>query len=125
MERKNLEEEKIKEALKEKKPVWQLYYGLEDDDKASVMTKEYWTQLIDGEFEKRVGDEDERWNSMRQDFKLEQSLNKFEEFDGLNHFDAKYMVLMVALPLLVRGTGVAIQVLDDIFTLRVQNLYRL
>ena len=41
MERKNLEEQKMKEALAEKKPQWQLYYNLSDAD-GDLMSKEYW-----------------------------------------------------------------------------------
>jgi len=35
------------------------------------------------------------------------------------------MVLIVFLPMLVRGSGVQMQSLDDIFSLRVANLYKL
>lgn len=35
------------------------------------------------------------------------------------------MVLTVALPLMIRGAGVNMRVLDDIFSLRVANLYKL
>ena len=62
---------------------------------------------------------------MRESFKLPQQLDWFEEFDGLNHEGAKYMVLVVTLPLMVRGTNVQMRILDDIFLLRVPNLYKL
>jgi PIH1 CS-like domain len=48
-----------------------------------------------------------------------------EEYDGMNHEEAKYLVLLVTLPMLVRGHAIQIKVLDDIITLRVPNLYRL
>lgn len=123
LEKRNLEEQKMKEALAEKKPAWTLYYDLAGTD--AIMTQEYWTKLVDSEFEKKVGGEEDRWNELRDGFKLEQTLDVFEEFDGLNHSEAKHMVLIVKLPLLVRGNSVQIQSLDDIFSLRVPNLYKL
>ena len=48
-----------------------------------------------------------------------------EEFDGMNHDGAKFMVLLVSLPLLVRGNAVQMRSLDDIFSLRVPNIYKL
>ena len=86
LERKALEEEKIKEALAEKKPEWQLYYDLEGDE--SLMTQEYWTKVIEDKFELIAGDEADRWNTLREKFSLDQEYEIFEEFDGLNHADA-------------------------------------
>ena len=48
-----------------------------------------------------------------------------EEFDGLNSEDANQLILVVSLPLLVRGHAVQTKLYDDIITLRVPNLYRL
>ena len=48
-----------------------------------------------------------------------------EEYDGMNHEDAKFLVLVVSLPLLVRGHAVQTRVMDDIVSLRVPNLYRI
>lgn len=89
------------------------------------MNKEHWVQTIEDHFEQKVGGEEERWTELRENFKLSQTLDVFEEFDGINHEKAKYMVLVVSLPLLVRGNGVHMRVLDDIFSLRVHNLYKL
>ena len=69
MERKNLEEQKLKESLKEKKPTWQLYYGMQEDNQA-IMTKEYWLKIIQDQFDQKVGDEDDRWNALLDTFKL-------------------------------------------------------
>ena len=35
------------------------------------------------------------------------------------------MILVVTLPLLVRGNAVQMRILDDLFTLRVPNIYKL
>ena len=48
----------------------------------------------------KVGSEDDRWNELRDNFTMEQTLGAFEEFDGLNHDGAKHMVLIVTLPLM-------------------------
>ena len=72
-----------------------------------------------------VGDDEDRWNTLRENFKLKQELNVFEEFDGLNHEQAKHVVLVVTLPLMVRGNSVQVRILDDIIMLRVPNLYKL
>ena len=53
-----------------------------------------------------MGSEEDRWNQLRESFSLPQTLGQMEEFDGLNHEGAKHMVLMVTLPLLVRGSAV-------------------
>lgn len=49
----------------------------------------------------------------------------FEEYDGLNADEAKHLVLIVTLPLLVRGHSVNLRVLDDVLTLKVPNMYKL
>ena len=90
-----------------------------------MMTKEYWTKLIDDQFEQKAGDENDRWNTLRESFAPKQEYEIFEEFDGLNHQEAHFMVLVVNLPMLVRGHSVTLQMLDDVITLRVPNLYKL
>lgn len=125
MERKNLEEFKLKEAMSEKKPAWQLYYSLDDDSEGDIMTREYWLKKIEEQFEQKVGDEDDRWSELRDSFTLPQTLGVFEEFDGLNHEGAKHMILVVGLPLMMRGAAVSMRVLDELFSLRVPNLYKL
>ena len=109
MERKNLEEQKLKEAMAEKKPDWLLYYSLVDDEETaggSIMSQQYWLKKIEDDFESKVGSEEDRWSELREGFKLEQTLGVFEEFDGLNHEGAKHMILIVTLPLMVRGSAV-------------------
>ena len=76
-------------------------------------------------FEEQAGDEQDRWETLTKSLKLKQELDVFEEYDGLNHEDAKLFVLVVSLPLLVRGHAVSVRVLDDIVSIRVPNLYKL
>ena len=49
------------------------------------MTQKHWSDLIDAQFETKVGSEEDRWTQLRESFALTQSLHEFEEFDGLNH----------------------------------------
>ena len=74
MERKNLEEQKLKEALAEKKPDWMLYYSLVDEEETegvNIMSQQYWLNKIEEHFESKVGSEEDRWNELRESFKLE------------------------------------------------------
>lgn len=48
-----------------------------------------------------------------------------EEYDGMNADTAKFLVIQVNLPMLVRGHAIQTKVLDDILSLRVPNLYKL
>ena len=68
MERKNLEEQKAKDALIERKPEWSIYYDMKSDD--SILTREYWNGIIDTAFNEQAGDEEDRWNELRDNFKL-------------------------------------------------------
>ena len=60
MEKKHLEEQKAKEAQSEKKPAWQLFYGMRDDCDA-FMTKQHWIKTIEAGLESMAGDEEDRW----------------------------------------------------------------
>ena len=51
--------------------------------------------------------------------------DKFEEYDGLNHEQAKAFIIVVHLPILTRGHSISLQVLDDILALRVPTFYKL
>ena len=82
LEKKALEEQKIKESLAEKKPQWNLYYDLKGD--SEIMTRDYWTKLIDEQFENVAGDADDRWQILRSEFQVQETLDQFEEFDGQN-----------------------------------------
>lgn len=90
-----------------------------------MMTREYWTKAVDEQFEQQAGDIDDRWQTLRSNFSVREEFNSFEEFDGANHSKAEYMVLVVSLPLLVRGHSVQMRALDEIIQVRVPNLYKL
>jgi len=81
--------------------------------------------VVEDQFEQSAGDETDRWNALRENFRLKQTYEIFEVFDGLNHADAHFVILLVSLPMLVRGHSVMIQALDDVLTVRVPNLYKL
>jgi len=51
--------------------------------------QKYWTDLIDNAFEASAGDEADRWGALRDNFSLTEQLDVFEEYDGLNHDQAK------------------------------------
>ena len=81
--------------------------------------------LISEKFEQEVGDEQDRWETLKSNLRLNQEQDVFEEYDGLNHEMAKQFILVVTLPLLVRGHAVTVKALEDIVSLRVPNLYKL
>ena len=54
------------EALAEKKPDWKLFYDLEGDE--DMLTRDYWTKVIEDQFEQIAGDENDRWNNLRDSF---------------------------------------------------------
>lgn len=83
MERKGLEEQKIKEAPTEITPDWQFYCDLDGDHR--LLTKYYWLQLVSSKFEEQAGDENDRWEALKKSIRLAEVRNKFEEYDGLNH----------------------------------------
>ena len=81
--------------------------------------------LISEKFEQEVGDEQDRWETLKSNLRLNEEQDVFEEYDGLNHEMAKQFILVVTLPLLVRGHAVTVKALEDIVSLRVPNLYKL
>ena len=81
MERKGLEEQKLKEALTEKQPDWHIFCYMGE----SQLTQEYWTSVVDQQFEQAAGDEQDRWTTLIKQFKLPQHFDVLEEFDGMNN----------------------------------------
>ena len=45
--------------------------------------------LISEKFEQEVGDEQDRWETLKSNLRLNQEQDVFEEYDGLNHEMAK------------------------------------
>lgn len=100
-----------------------LYVDLTDD---SVMHKEtYWNQVVKAHFDSQAGDEEDRWRTLREDFKMTTEEEFFEEYNGLNHHEARSLVLIVTLPMIVRTHSVAVRVMKDIISIRVPTLYKL
>ena len=66
MERKGFEEQKLKEALAEKQPDWQLYSYSGPES----FSDSYWIKMIDDQFEQSAGDENDRWTTLQQQFRI-------------------------------------------------------
>jgi hypothetical protein len=64
-------------------PEWQFYCDLDGDHR--LLTKSYWLQLVSSKFEEQAGDENDRWEALKKSIKLAEVIDKFEEYDGLNH----------------------------------------
>lgn len=122
MEKKGIEEQKLKEALAEKQPEWKLFCYMGEEN---IGAQQYWMDMIQRQFDNCAGDEDDRWNTMQKQFTIEQRLDILEEYDGMNHDQAQQFVMQVSLPMLVRGHSIQTRILDDILSIRVPNLYRL
>lgn len=120
MERKGLEEAKLKESMAEKTPDWKLYCCMKQTD----FNEKYWTDLIETAFEASAGDEADRWEALRDGFAMPQELDVIEEYDGMNHEEAKQMLLVISMPLLVRGHSIVSRVYEDIISVRVPHIYR-
>ena len=69
-EAKGLEEAKVKEAQKEKTPLWKLYSAMRETDFERFTQTNYFEQIIDAEFEKGAGNEEDRWTALRENFSM-------------------------------------------------------
>jgi hypothetical protein len=78
---------------KEKEPEWKLYCNLVENPE--LLTSEHWL-TVDG------------FGTMR----LPEKEEVFEEFDGYNGYLAKNLVLLVSLPLIMRGHGIRVEITD-------------
>jgi len=58
-------------------------------------------------------------------YTLQAEGGKLEEYDGLNHEGSKNLILVVHLPMLMRGHAIQTQVKEEFLKLRVPNLYKL
>lgn len=104
-------------------PVWHFYCDMEGDP--HLLTKSYWLRFIQSKFESQAGDENDRWETLRKEINLTEVPDSLEEYDGINHECAKQFILVISLPLLVRGHSFSVKVLEDIVSIRVPNLYKL
>jgi hypothetical protein len=81
--------------------------------------------MINRAFDSEAGDENDRWTLLQSSFKLEQQLDVLEEYDGMNNETANFLVIVISLPMLVRGHAISTKILEDIISIRVPNLYKL
>ena len=109
--------------MQEITPQWQFFCDIRGDPK--LLTKSYWLSFINQKFEQQVGDENDRWETLKNNLTISEEAGCFEEYDGFNHENAKQFVFVVTLPLLVRGHAVSVRALEDIVSIRVPNLYKL
>ena len=124
LEKKALEEQRLKEAMAEKEPEWQLFCDLKGDDQ--YLNPAHWKNHLDYLCENQgAGDEDDRWKSLNETFALTQVSGQFEEYDGINHEASKQFVIVVHLPMLVRGNAVQIQATEEFIKVRIPSLYKL
>lgn len=89
-----------------------------------ISQQKFWYDMINKQFDDAAGDESDRWTYLLNNFRMTEELDIMEEYDGMNNENAKFLVMMVSLPLLVRGHAVQTRVMDDILSIRVPNLYR-
>lgn len=62
MEKKGLEEQKLKEALMEKTPEWSIYCYTGEED---LCQQNHWIEMIQRQFDAAAGDETDRWNTLQ------------------------------------------------------------
>ena len=105
----------MKEAMKEKTPNWKLNCHM----RQTSLDDKHWMKEIDDAFEEAAGDETDRWSTLSDNFTIKTQQDVCEEFDGVNHEEALSFVLVVDLPILVRGHSISTRVLDDIIAIRV------
>ena len=127
MEQRALDEERRKEAIREKEPAWNLYCVLDERLNKEFGTEGYLSKIVSDSYENdAAGDDKDRWASLQENFELKQQLDVLEEFDGLNDEEACGLVLCVKLPLLSRGHAIQVHTLSKEFVqVSVTNLYHL
>jgi len=95
LEEKAMEEERRREALREKEPLFKLYCILDDRLNNDFSKQEYLQTIIKKAFEEEVGDENDRWTTLLEQFEMKQQFDVFEEYDGLNQVDAHGIMIVV------------------------------
>ena len=122
-----MEEERRKEALREKEPKWRLYCILDEIFNKDFSNEQYLQRLIKDAFDNDcAGDDNDRWSYLLDNFQLKQQFDVFEEYDGLNTDDSHGIVLTINLPLLTRGHAIQCHLLNSKFLqIHVPTLYHL
>jgi hypothetical protein len=114
LEQKYLEEERKREALREKEPSWKLYCIMDKRLDKDFGKQEYLQQVIKESFDSDcVGDDSDRWAQLLESFTLKQQFDVFEEYDGLNADMTEGLLMVVTLPLLSRGHAIQCHLLSD------------
>lgn len=107
MEDKAMEEERKREAKREKEPKFKLYCILDRMINKEFSTESYINKIIQMTFEHEVaGGVEDRWQQLIESFELKEQFDVMEEYDGLNAEDAQGIMLVVTLPLLTRGHAI-------------------
>ena len=127
MEQQAFEEQKRREALREKEPKWKLYNILSKNLNRDMAKQEFLTKLIKDAYENDFqGDDQDRWNHLLENFEMKEQMDVFEEYDGLNQEDAEGVLMVVYFPLLTRGHAIQCHVLsDEYIQIQVPNIYYL
>lgn len=134
LEAKSLEHQKKKmmvQEITEATPEWLFYCVLSTDTNVlgKLETVEFWdkmiTELINRSEEHGVGDSKDRLDTLASAFRLPTQADIIEEFDGLNHEDARKLIFVVSLPVIMRGHAIQLKVAPEIVHIRVPNLYTL
>ena len=119
---------KIQEVV-EATPDWHLYCVVSESITDKFDTAEFWDKLVQ-EMIKRseetgVGDAKDRLDTLAETFRLPTSEGDVEEFDGVNHEQARRLVFVVSLPVIMRGHAIQVKVSEDLLIIRVPTLYKL
>lgn len=114
LEQRALEEERRREALREKEPEWKLYCIMDKRLDKDFGKQEYLKQVIKESYDSDcVGDDKDRWAQLLESFTLKQQYDVFEEYDGLNADLTEGLLMVVTLPLLSRGHAIQCHLLSD------------
>ena len=114
LEQRALEEERRREALREKEPEWKLYCIMDSRLDKDFGKQEYLKQVIKESYDSDcVGDDKDRWAQLLESFTLKQQFDVFEEYDGLNADITEGLLMVVKLPLLSRGHAIQCHLLSD------------
>lgn len=115
MEEQAFEEEKRREALREKEPKWKLYCILDERLNENFSSEDFVVnKIIKSAYDNDcTGDDNDRWTFLSENFEMKQQFEVFEEYDGLNQADSHGIMLVVHLPMLNRGHSIQCHFLRD------------
>lgn len=82
-------------------------------------------EIITRSEETGVGDSKDRLETLTSNFHLPVQPDHIEEFDGLNHEEARRFVFVISLPIIMRAHAIQLKISQDLLHVRVPNLYNL